>query len=104
MGEILMPHRKRERELHQMVRLLTKTYSIYRQPNGHFRITIVGPAGTTFVVAAGTASDHRAGKNLAADLARAVLKVHPEAPLITTIPQAEGSNDAERPRIVRRHK
>jgi hypothetical protein len=77
-----MGTRKQFRDLKRLVATLSNDFEIAQQSNGHIRITVNGPLGSRFVIAAGTASDYRASRNLSADLARAVLEVNPADPAL----------------------
>lgn len=76
MGYVLMGRStKRQREMQKMVASLTPNFSIETTRNTHLKVTVWGPAGSKFVIASGTGSDHRHGKNFMTDLTRAIADV-----------------------------
>lgn len=98
-----MPVRQRERELRLLVKRLTNDFDITHTGGGHYKITLYGPLGSRFVIAAGSASDRRASKNLISDLSREILSLHPVAPIVIQ-PQPDNENAKVNVRDTRRHR
>jgi hypothetical protein len=98
-----MSVRQRERELRQIVRRISDNFDIIHTASGHYKIILYGPLGKRFVIASGSASDHRANKNLIADLAREYLSLHPIAS-IGTQPQPEIEDAIVSKKLVRRRR